>query len=332
MNAAPASRPVGVLLYFAAGACLWWIPLRQAAQLITFESARCNIERRRTGRAALTWHSTQLSINGQFTIKGLEVDMRHAIVGVALLGVALATSVDAQPTSYSSSNAKTLATGELPTVSAMPLYFRIIGATIGSGEESGVSAGNGILYQISGAMKISTGAKIKTIGTGEGMFIPGGSRLTLKALGSEPSTYLHFLISSASNLDEPGISPKTGKEIYRSTSPIPGLKDGSYLLNLSKVTLPANAPSDRPPFGSGFAFRAVGIRSRDRQWDDDRQRTWLGLLRAGRIGLSVEQSRHSTSHLPGFQLEPGERGCRRRRSIGERLRRLLLSDEVQAHD
>jgi mannose-6-phosphate isomerase-like protein (cupin superfamily) len=188
----------------------------------------------------------------------MEVDMRHAIVGVALLGVALATSVDAQPTSYSSSNAQTvLATATLPTVSAMPLYFRIIGATIGSGEESGVSAGNGILYQISGAMKISAGAKIKTIGTGEGMFIPGGSRLTLKALGSEPSTYLHFLISSASNLDQPDLSPKTGKEIYRSTSPIPGLKDGSYLLNLSKVTLPANAPSDRPHRRSGADLHFV---------------------------------------------------------------------------
>jgi mannose-6-phosphate isomerase-like protein (cupin superfamily) len=184
--------------------------------------------------------------------------MRHPIIGSVLLGVTLATSVAAQPTSYSSSNARTLvATGALPTVSAMPLYFRIIGATISSGEETGFSAGNGILYQMSGTTEISTAGNIKTIRTGEGIFIPGGNRLTLRALGSEPSTYLHFLLSSASNLDQPDLSPATGKEIYRSTSPIPGLKHGSYLLNLSKVTLPPNAPSDRPHRRSGAALHFV---------------------------------------------------------------------------
>ena len=184
--------------------------------------------------------------------------MRHAIVGIALLGVALATYVDAQPTSYSSSNARTLvATGALPTVSAMPLYFRVIGATIWLGEESGFSPGNGILYQMTGATEISASGNIRTIQAGEGMFIPGGSRLTLKALGNEPSTYLHFLISSASNLDQPDISPKTGKEIYRSTSPIPALKHGRYVLNLSKVTLPANEPFDRPHRRPGAALHFV---------------------------------------------------------------------------
>src|SRR5260221_6385546 len=196
---------------------------------------------------APTCHSTHLNTDGRFPIPGeLEVDMRHAITGIALLGVALATSVAAQPTSYSSSNAGTLvATVALPTVSAMPLYLRVIGATIWSGEESGVSAGNGILYQMSGTTEISVAGNIRTIRKGEEIFIPGGSRLTLRALGSEPSTYLHFLISSASSLDQPDIAPTTANEIYRSTSPIPGLKHGSYLLNLSKVTLPANAPADR---------------------------------------------------------------------------------------
>src|SRR6267378_1908808 len=114
--------------------------------------------------------------------------MRYPIIGSVLLGVALATSVAAQPTSYSSSNARTL------------------GATISSGEETGFSAGNGILYQMSGTTEISTAGNIRTIRTGEGMFIPGGSRVTLRALGSEPSTYLQFLLSSASNLDQPDLS------------------------------------------------------------------------------------------------------------------------------
>jgi mannose-6-phosphate isomerase-like protein (cupin superfamily) len=139
----------------------------------------------------------------------------------------------------------------------MPLYFRVIGATISSGEETGFSGGNGILYQMSGTTEISTAGNIRTIRTGEGIFIPGGSWLTLRALGSVPSTYLHFLLSSASNLDQPDLSPATGKEMYRSISPIPGLKQGSYRLDLSRVTLPSNAPSDRPHRRSGAALHFV---------------------------------------------------------------------------
>jgi mannose-6-phosphate isomerase-like protein (cupin superfamily) len=184
--------------------------------------------------------------------------MRHAIIGLALLGVSLATSVAAQPTSYSSSNAGTLvATGALPTVSSTPLYFRVIGATIWSDAESGFSAGNGILYLMSGTTEISTAGTIRTIQTGEGIFIPGGSRVTVRALGGEPSTYLHFMITPAFDLDQPDTAPTTGREIYRSTSPIPALKQGSYVLDLSKVTLPPYAPSDRPHQRSGAALHFV---------------------------------------------------------------------------
>jgi len=38
METLPGSRVVGMLLHFAAGACLWWIPLRHAPRLIAFES------------------------------------------------------------------------------------------------------------------------------------------------------------------------------------------------------------------------------------------------------------------------------------------------------
>jgi mannose-6-phosphate isomerase-like protein (cupin superfamily) len=233
--------------------------LRAAARRIAFQSAGRNTNQHRTDRATRNYRSSHVNIDRRFPITGeLEVDMRYAIFAVSLLGVALATSVTAQPTSYSSSDARTLvATGALPTVTATPLYLSVVGTTIWSGSKSGVSAGNGILYQISGTTEISAAGSVRTIRTGEGVFIPGGSRFTLNASGIAPSTYLHFLISPGSNLEQPDLSPTLTKEIYRSPSPIPGLKQGSYVLTLSKVTLPPYAPADRPHRRSGAALHLV---------------------------------------------------------------------------
>ena len=89
------------------------------------------------------------------------------------------------------------------------------------------------------------------------MFIPGGAKLIISTVGDEPATYLQFLLSPVAYFDLPDVSDGIGRELYRSTSPIPGLREGRYVLNLKKVTLPFQAPPDLPHHRSGAALHLV---------------------------------------------------------------------------
>ncbi len=245
------------VLYGCAIGALWWLPLRHAVR-------RMRLEAGESGAAAL-----RRSADVAFLVKlppswskslwpKSEVDMRHAMIGFALLGIAFAPSVAAQPQSYSSSDARTLiASGELPIVSAMPLYFRVIGATLSSDEESISAPGNGVLYQVAGTVELAVAGTVRTLRSGDGAFVPGGSRMTLRSAGGEAATYLYFVVAPASYMDEAHFPSASAREIYRSVAMISNLRQGSYLLNLSRVTLPAFAPADLPHRRSGAALHYV---------------------------------------------------------------------------
>jgi len=143
----------------------------------------------------------------------------------------------------------------LPTVTAVPLYFRAVGVTLAPGAASSTSAANGILYQISGSTEVSIGAETRTLGTGEGLFIPLGKTASLKAGSAEPSNFLHFLLAPAAALDRPAeAAPAIVRELYRTARPIPDLKPGGHDLNLTRVTFPAQMPPNRPHHRSGAAL------------------------------------------------------------------------------
>lgn len=184
--------------------------------------------------------------------------MRYGKIGIALLGTILATPVPAQTTSYSSSpDAMVVASAVLPSVNTLPLYVRVIGGAILSDTMSSVSTASGIYYQVSGAAEISVDGRISTVHSSEGIFIPGGSKLVIKAVSDQPAAYLHFLLSPVAYYDLSEVSGGIGRELYRSASPIPGLREGNYVLNLRRVTLPHQAPSDSPHHRSGAALHCV---------------------------------------------------------------------------
>jgi mannose-6-phosphate isomerase-like protein (cupin superfamily) len=69
------------------------------------------------------------------------------------------------------------------------------------------------------------------------------------------STFLHFFLVSAADLGRPAETPPAAvNELYRTVQPIPGLKPGSYDLNLTRVTFPAQMPSNPPHHRSGAAL------------------------------------------------------------------------------
>jgi quercetin dioxygenase-like cupin family protein len=183
--------------------------------------------------------------------------MRFKITGILLLSVvALASSAAAQTTPAPSTITRTLiAATKLPTVTDVPLYFRAVGVTLPQGEKGSVSAANGILYQISGSTEVSVGGEAKVLSAGEGLFIAAGKTAALEAGSGGPSTFLHFFLAPAADLDRPAeTAPAAVRELYRTVAPIPDLKPGGYDLNLTRVTFPAQTPSNPPHHRSGAAL------------------------------------------------------------------------------
>ena len=148
-----------------------------------------------------------------------------------------------------------IAATKLPTVTDVPLHFKAVRTTLQPNEKRGISAANGILYQMSGSTEVSLGDEAKMLSDGEGLFIAGGKTATLTAGSRGSSTFLHFFLVPAVDLDRSvETAPAAVRELYRSETPIPDLKPGGYDLNLTRVTFPAQMPSNPPHHRSGAAL------------------------------------------------------------------------------
>jgi quercetin dioxygenase-like cupin family protein len=148
-----------------------------------------------------------------------------------------------------------VAATKLPTVTDVPLHFKAVRTTLQPNEKRGISAANGILYQMSGSTEVSLGDEAKMLSDGEGLFIAGGKTAMLTAGSRRPSTFLHFFLVPAVDLDRSvETAPAAVRELYRSETPIPDLKPGGYDLNLTRVTFPAQMPSNPPHHRSGAAL------------------------------------------------------------------------------
>ena len=183
--------------------------------------------------------------------------MQFRTTGLLLLGaMALPASAAAQTTSAAPAITRSVvAATKLPTVTDVPLHFKAASVTLQPGEKSGVSAANGILYQISGSTEVALDGEAKMLNAGEGLFIAGGKTAALTAGSGGPSTFLHFFLTPAADLDRPAETPPAAvKELYRTAAPIPDLKPGGYDLNLTRVTFPAQMPSNPPHHRSGAAL------------------------------------------------------------------------------
>jgi quercetin dioxygenase-like cupin family protein len=172
---------------------------------------------------------------------------------------ALTASATGQTPTPGPATARTVvAATKLPMLGDAPVHFKAVSVTIPAGTSSGVSATDGILYQLSGSTEVSIGGEARTLSPGEGLFIASGNAATLKAGESGPSTVLHFLLARTADLDTPLESPPAVvRELYRTAAPIPALKPGRYDLNLTRVTFPAQFPSNPPHHRSGAALYLI---------------------------------------------------------------------------
>jgi quercetin dioxygenase-like cupin family protein len=151
-----------------------------------------------------------------------------------------------------------VAATKLTVLGDAALHFKVVNVTIPAGASSSVATTNGIVYQLSGSSKIAAGGEFKTLSPGEGMFIAGGNLATVKAGAEGPSTFLHFLLASAEDLDHFVATPPAAMQmLYRTTAPLPDLKPGRYDLTLTRVTFSAQMASNPPHHRSGAALYYV---------------------------------------------------------------------------
>jgi mannose-6-phosphate isomerase-like protein (cupin superfamily) len=135
--------------------------------------------------------------------------------------------------------------------------MRVVGGRIFDKKISAVSSANGIYYQLSGTIMLSIDGRSQTIHDNEGVFIPAGANLIVDSLSDEPIIYLQFLLSPIVYYELPDLSEGNARELYRSVAPIPGLREGSYVVDLKRVTLRFQAPPDLPHHRSGAALHLV---------------------------------------------------------------------------
>jgi quercetin dioxygenase-like cupin family protein len=180
-----------------------------------------------------------------------------ATLVVGLMAIASGAPAQSPPTAPAAVRTVVAAT-KLPTVTDTPLYFDVVSVTLAPEQKSGVSKANGILYQLTGSTEVSHAGETKTINAGEGLFIGAGKSAELKAGSGTPSTFLHFFLVPAADVDKASeTEPAVVKAAYRTATPIPDLRPGGYDLNLTRVTFPAGMPSNAPHHRSGAALYYV---------------------------------------------------------------------------
>ena len=102
--------------------------------------------------------------------------MQFRTTALLLLGaIALPASGAAQTTPAPPATTRTVvAATKLPSVTDVPLHFQAVSVTLQPDQKSGVSAADGILYQISGSTEVALDGEAKMLNAGEGLFIAGG--------------------------------------------------------------------------------------------------------------------------------------------------------------
>jgi quercetin dioxygenase-like cupin family protein len=175
---------------------------------------------------------------------------------VVLAASAYGAFAFAQPQPAAPAAARTvIAQAKLPSVVDKPMNFRVVNVALKSGEMEKLSSVTSVVYQVSGSAEVFVGGQTTMISAGTGVYVPAGTPASLTAKGGESASMVFQLAAAGNETAESG--PATVKEMYRTAEPLPGLKPGTYDLNLTRVTFPAGMPSNAPHHRTGGALYYV---------------------------------------------------------------------------
>lgn len=176
-----------------------------------------------------------------------------------LVGLGAAASLGAvalaQPQTPVPAARTVVAQAKLPSVADQPMHFRAIGVALKSGETENIAGVTSVVYQMSGSSDVFVGGQTTTIAAGNGVYVPAGSPASITAKGGKSNTLVFQLAPQTGHAAEMG--PGTVKEMFSSNDPLPGLKAGTYDMNLTRVTFPSGMPLNAPHHRTGGALYFV---------------------------------------------------------------------------
>lgn len=185
--------------------------------------------------------------------------MRRGAIALAIACILFGSSEASAVDTYSTSQfRKVIAQATVPDRNNEQLYFSIVAGTFWTNEISKLALSDGVYYQFSGTVYLTTDGKTKTLAPGDGVFIQAGAQFSVEAVDmARPPTYLQFFLSPTPGADVPANADGRTVELYRSPGAVPGLTLERNLLSLTRVPVPPQSPPDPLHRRSGAALHYV---------------------------------------------------------------------------
>ena len=168
---------------------------------------------------------------------------------------ALGAQVPAAPTAATSTVRAVLASTRLSSVADAPRYFKLVRVHLPAKQATTYDGPVGFVLVLDGTLEMASGADQQSLPKIDGALVVEGKSTIFKSASGKPVEFLHFVLSTASELNVPMEGPPAVvKELYRTASPIPGLKPGPYEFTLVRVAFPPRFPLNPPHHRSGAAL------------------------------------------------------------------------------
>jgi mannose-6-phosphate isomerase-like protein (cupin superfamily) len=167
---------------------------------------------------------------------GAEAARRWAKIAAAVLVLAVVAPLPTRTITHSTSNEGTIiASTTLPDLVDRSLYVAVVGGRLPPDGTSLTSKSDEFFFQLAGATEFALDGFSGVMRAGQAVFVPRGTRVTLKPEPHETSRYLRFMLTNEKGLGTVDVPAPDERVMYITGAPIHGLWPGRYVLDLIRV-------------------------------------------------------------------------------------------------
>ena len=181
-------------------------------------------------------------------------NMRSLLLPALIAALTFVQSARAQQPPAATIVRSVLALTSLPSVVDAPLFFKLSKAELAPGQTTKYSGPVGFIYVLSGSLTAQGDAGPRSLQPDDALLVAAGKSHSLRAVGSEPAIFLHYVLARSHELDQSDEPPAAVSELYRTPRAIPDLKPGRYEFTLTRVSYPPRMAPNPPHSRSGAAL------------------------------------------------------------------------------